>query len=349
MSGDDRPHDPSQKRLDDARARGEIPHSPDLTAAAALAGFVLALWQFGPAAMAAMGNAAMAGLAQADRAAVVGPILQGMLRPILPVLLMPAVAALAALMAQRAIAFVPDRLAPKLSRINPVATLGHRFGPQGLADFARSMVKMVLVAITLYLVIRSQIGTIIGTSAASPAQSVLAMGRMVFGFLAAVVALSVTIGLVDLLWQIRSHRARLRMTLQEVKDEHRESEGDPHAKAQRRARGQEIATNRMLRDVEQADVIIVNPTHYAVALVWQRHKQMPPVLLAKGTDEIAARIRERAAEYGVPIRRDPPTARAIHAGVEIGQPIRPEHYRAVAAAIRFAETMRKRAGQRPRL
>jgi flagellar biosynthetic protein FlhB len=127
-----------------------------------------------------------------------------------------------------------------------------------------------------------------------------------------------------------------------VIDEHKDSEGDPHLKQQRRQRGHDIATNRMLLDVGCADVIIVNPTHYAVALKWKRSDRSAPICLAKGVDEIAARIREQAALHGVAVHSDPPTARALHATVEVGAPIRPEHYRAVAAAIRFAEALRKR-------
>ena len=99
----------------------------------------------------------------------------------------------------------------------------------------------------------------------------------------------------------------------------------------------------MLTDVATADVVVVNPTHYAVALRWERTKGKAPVCVAKGMDEVAKRIRERAAEHGVPIHSDPPTARAIHAGVDVGQEIRVEHYRAIAAAIRFADAMRKKA------
>ena len=100
---------------------------------------------------------------------------------------------------------------------------------------------------------------------------------------------------------------------------------------------------QMLQDVARADVVLVNPTHYAVALKWQRGDRTAPICLAKGVDDIATRIREKASEAGVPIHRDPPTARAIYASVEIGDPIRPEHFKSVAAAIRFAEAMRKRA------
>ena len=155
--------------------------------------------------------------------------------------------------------------------------------------------------------------------------------------------MTAAIGVVDFLWQRHALMQRNRMTRQEMLDEMKDSEGDPHTKAQRRQRGQEIAMNQMLADVAKANVVIVNPTHYAVALKWQRGARTAPILVAKGVDEVARKIRERAAEHGVPIHSDPPTARAIHASVDLGKPIRPDQYRAVAAAIRFAQAMRTRA------
>ena len=131
------------------------------------------------------------------------------------------------------------------------------------------------------------------------------------------------------------------MTHKELMDEFKEMEGDPHVKQERRQRGHEIATSRMMADVPTADVVIVNPTHYAVALKWDRTPGSAPVCVAKGVDEVAARIRATAEEAGVPIHSDPPTARALHATVDLGQEIAEEHYRAVAAAIRFADRMRK--------
>jgi len=157
-----------------------------------------------------------------------------------------------------------------------------------------------------------------------------------------VVITTLLFGGIDYFWQRMQHLRRNRMSRKDLTEEMKDSEGDPHVKQQRRQRGQEIATNRMLRDVVQADVVVVNPTHYAVALKWSRKGRTAPICVAKGVDEVAARIRAKAAEAGVPLQSDPPTARAIYATVEIGQQIRPEHYRAVAAAIRFAESMRKR-------
>ena len=160
--------------------------------------------------------------------------------------------------------------------------------------------------------------------------------------------IAVAIAGVDLVWQRFDHARKLRMSFQEMREETKQSEGDPHMKAQRRSRAEAIATNRMLLDVPKADVVIVNPTHYAVALKWARTKGSAPVCVAKGEGEVALRIREIAATAGVPVHSDPPTARALHATVEIGREIAPEHYRAVAAAIRFADRMRKAARARGR-
>ncbi len=159
---------------------------------------------------------------------------------------------------------------------------------------------------------------------------------------AIILAVAALIGMVDFFWQQAEHTRKNRMSRKEVTDEAKQMEGDPHVKQQRRQRGYEIAMNQMLADVPTADVIIVNPQHFAVALKWNREKGSAPVCVAKGVDEIAAKIRESAAKYGVPIHRDPPTARALYSVVDLGEQIPSEQYRAVAAAIRFAEEMGKR-------
>ena len=133
------------------------------------------------------------------------------------------------------------------------------------------------------------------------------------------------------------------MSHKELTDEAKQAEGDPHMKQQRRQRGHEIAMNKMIAEVPTADVVIVNPTHYAVALKWDRSTPGAPECVAKGVDNVAARIREIAQENAVPIHSDPPTARALYASVNLGEEIAPEHYKPVAAAIRFAEAMREKA------
>ena len=353
----DKPHEATEKKLADARKRGEVPHSTDLTTAAAYGGLLLAGAAFGASSMATMG-AGLAGLLErADHlaraapdgrsGALLGPLLPEVLGPLAIWFGLPATLALIAVIAQRAFVVAPEKLEPKLSRLSLLSNARQKFGRNGLFEFAKSFVKLVVYALILFGFLVFGMERILVTVQLPPAHAIATLGGMTLSFLGIVLAVSLGIGAIDALWQQAEHQRTNRMSRKELMDEMKESEGDPMLKGQRRRRAEEIATNRMLADVPGADVIVVNPTHYAVALKWSRTPGSAPVCVAKGVDEIAARIREHAAEAGVPIHRDPPTARALHATVEIGQEVRPEHYRAVAAAIRFAETMRTRA-RRPR-
>jgi flagellar biosynthesis protein FlhB len=348
-------HEPSQKRLDDARARGEVPQSPDLVGAAAYGGFVLACVTSGPQALQAVGEVGGILLGQADRMAALlsagaaAPIMGILLRvggAVAPFFLLPAVAAVVALIAMRAVAISPSKLAPRLSRISPIQNFGHKFGREGLFEFAKSTVKLVVIAVVLGVFLMQRFAEILPTLELGAGLVMVVLLRLTVAFLGIVLAIAVALGAIDFVWQRAQFIRRNRMSRQEVMDEFRQSEGDPHLKAQRRQRGQAIATNRMLLDVPRADVVIVNPTHYAVALRWNKAAGSAPVCVAKGVDEVAAIIRGRAALAGVPIHSDPPTARALFGTVEIGEEIRPEHYRAVAASIRFADAMRKKARAR---
>ena len=169
------------------------------------------------------------------------------------------------------------------------------------------------------------------------------LAHLLIEFMFVVLLISLVIGAVDYLWQRHDFMRQNRMSYRELQDEHKRSEGDPHLKQERRQRGAEIATSQMMADVPTADVVIVNPTHYAVALKWSRAPGSAPVCVAKGVDHIAHTIREVATEHSIPIRHDPPTARVLYATTQLGDEIEPDHYKAVAAAIRFAQTMRARA------
>ena len=254
----------------------------------------------------------------------------------------PAAAAVLALIAQRAPVFAPSKLAPKWSRLSPIATAKQKFGSQGLVEFAKGLVKLVVVSVVLGMFLWGNRDRIIGALRLEPGIVTAEMLGLTQGLLVRIAIIAAVIGLFDLLWQRVSHRNRQMMTRKQLLDEMKDSEGDPQLKQQRRARAVAIATTPLAREVAGADVIIVNPTHYAVALAWDRTSGAAPVCVAKGVDAMAARIREIAAENGVPIRSDPPTARALFAEVAVGQQIARRHYVAVAAAIRFAEELRKR-------
>lgn len=348
----DKEHEPSQKRLDDARTRGEIARSADLATACGYAGLLLAAASLGAQSLQSLGDMGAVLLDQADQfaplltrggAAPFAGMMTAMIWALVPFFVLPGVLVVAYLLASKTLIFTPDKLAPKLSRISPMATAKQKFGRSGLFEFGKSFVKLLVISTLLTKFLLQHADDVIGTLYLAPAISTALLMQLLIKFMLLVLIIALVTGGIDFFWQRAQHIRQNRMSRKDMIDESRDQDGDPHMKAQRRQRGYDIATNQMLADVARADVLIVNPTHYAVALKWNRAARRAPVCLAKGTDEIAARIRERAAEAGIPIHSDPPSARALHASVEIGHEIRPEHYRAVAASIRFAEAMRKRA------
>lgn len=353
--GADKPHEATPRKLEQARKKGQIPRSQDLTTSATYLGLLIALVAFGGWSVERLGTAAVVLIDQPDRlaplifgggAAPVGGLLATLVLGLAPWLGLPAAMALASVIAQRSLVFTGENLEPRLSRISPLATAKQKFGRKGLFEFAKSAAKLGLFSAVLAFYLAREAEAILGLLNLSPGMIAAELARLLAGFLAVIIVISAAIAGLDYLFQVAEHRRRNRMSHKELRDEAKESEGDPHLKHERRRRGIDIATNRMLAEVPKADVVIVNPTHFAVALKWSRKSGAAPVCVAKGADEIARRIREAAVEAAVPVHRDPPTARALHATVELGQQIRPEHYRAVAAAIRFAEGMRARAKAR---
>lgn len=344
----DKPHDPTEQKLRQARAKGDIPRSAEVNVLLAYAGAVLALVVAAPLAVGpwlARGSALPATIAAPEGAvfdmawAWAGFAALATLGLLVP----PAVLVLLGLAAQRGLVFTPSKLAPDLKRINPVKNAAQKFGPQGLVTFGLSLLKLGLTLGGAWFLYRRLLGRLTDAGYMREMQWLPGLGWMLRDALLLALGVTVVIAGADVLWKRFDHRRRNRMSRKEVEDEHKESEGDPQFKAVRRQRAVDIALGSMLADVEKADVVIVNPTHYAVALQWKRGSGRAPVCLAKGTDEVARRIRERAAEHGVPVWSDPPCARALHAAMEIGEEIPVEQFAAVAAAIRFAEAMRRKA------
>lgn len=360
MSGEeedsDKQYEPSQKKLDDARKKGEIARSADLTTAAAYGGLLIVMLTIGPASLGRLATALSAILGRADdlslevfsggAAPFYGSVQQQVLGGMAPWFAAPTVFALLSVALQRGFLFTASKAAPKVSRVSLISGVKNKFGRQGLFEFAKSSTKLVIYCVILGFFLVGQIDRIIGSMQLPPRLVIVELGRMLVALMGIVLLVALALGSIDFLWQRAEHHRKNRMSRKEMMDELKQSEGDPHMKQQRRQRGQDIATNKMLLDVPTADVVIVNPTHYAVALKWDRSQASAPVCVAKGVDEIAARIRVLAAENAVPLHSDPPTARALHAKVALGQEISQDHYRAVAAAIRFAEDIRRKAAAR---
>lgn len=343
-------HEPSAKRMEEARKKGDVARSTDLTTAASYTGFVVAFSAGGAIVLAAAEHlstllepvAKWDGGTRAENAVIGAGLIVHVLLPIGALFLVPILTTLGALFAQRALVFAPTKIHPKLSRISPLSTARQKFGIEGLVEFLKNTAKLALVGGLLSSFLLMNLNEIMATAMLEPGLGITFLIAILGKFLFLATLITALIGGVDFLWHIRTLRRRNRMTRKEMLDELKDSEGDPHTKSERRQRGQELAMNQMLAEVATASVIIVNPTHYAVALRWKRSDPSAPVVVAKGIDEIAMKIRSEATKCGIPIHIDPPTARAIHATIRMGQPIQREHYKAVAAAIRFADIMRKK-------
>lgn len=349
-------HEPSQRKLDEARKKGEIPRAPDLLTAMAYLGLLTCIVALGGRSLERFAEALLPLIEQPERleslffgedaTPVAGGLMASSLTPALPFLAVPGLFVLLTLFATRGLVFAGSKLAPKASRINPIENAKNKFGRRGLFEFFKSFVKLSLYSILLAFFLRGQLDVIVGAVMGTPGDVVLQMTDLIRQFLFIVVLIAAVIGGIDLFWQRAEHTRKNRMTMKELRDEMKESEGDPHLKQHRRMRAQEMALNQMMSEVPNADVIIVNPTHFAVALKWSRMAGSAPVCVAKGQDAVAARIREAAKEAGVPIHSDPPTARALYATTKIGAEIASDQYRPVAAAIRFADRMRAKAKDR---
>jgi len=358
MSGDqddtDKTHEPTQHKLDEARKKGELARSADLTTAAAYWGFLITGLLAGSYSVTHVSTQFMVMMDQADglsdlifaghATAPVGGMMSSLMSGLAAWFILPAGLALLSLFATRTLVFSPSKLAFKASRINPISNAKNKFGPSGLFEFAKSMVKLIAYSVVLGLFLQARLPDLEGSLYAEPGGIGALLGKVLVEFMLVVCIVALVIGGIDFLWQHFDHLRKNRMSHQELRDESKQQEGDPHMKSERRARGAQIASEQMMADVPKADVILVNPTHYAVALKWSREPGAAPHCVAKGVDHMALAIRELAAKHDVPIRHDPPTARALYATTRIGDQIDPDHYRAVAAAIRFAETMRRRAG-----
>ncbi|MEM0930116.1 MAG: flagellar type III secretion system protein FlhB [Pseudomonadota bacterium] len=342
----------SPQRRQKARGKGDVPVSTEANTAAAYLGFLIAMLIVAPFVTSLVlslrgyllrPEAAGLALIEGDLAA---ETLQQATFFVLPLVALPAAAVIASLFAQQGIVIAPSRIAPDIKKISPIDGAGKKFGPQGLTEFAKSAGKMILYSIIGGIILwREATGMLQSAGAQAGSLANLLLREIVVMFGVALLIQAV-FALIDIPLIRAQREGRIKMSAQEAKDEAKENEGDQDIKQRRRMRAEKIAMSRMMDDTKSADVLITNPTHYAVALKWERSGDHLPICVAKGTDDVAFRLREVAREAGVPIKEDPPCARSLYATVDLGAPIKPEHFAAVAAAIRFADRMRlKRRGK----
>jgi len=344
----ERSEDPTPKRLDEAIKRGDVVKSSEVNTWFMIAGGTLMLMVFATPLAANLATTFSGLLANSYQIPADGPALAALARRLainiltvlgIPFLLL-ALAAIAGNAIQHRTVFSVEPLRPQLSKISLVAGFNRLFSRQALANFAKGLAKLTLMGAVIVALLWPQRHRLGGLVKADPAVILPFTRSLTMQMLGTVVAILAIIAAADYLFQYRQWYERQKMSLRELKEEFRQTEGDPTVKGKLRQLRQSRTRKRMMAAVPKAAVVITNPTHFAVALQYERGMNAP-VCLAKGVDLIARKIREVAEAHGIPVVENPPLARTLHATVEIDQEIPPEHYRAVAEIIGYLMRLRR--------
>jgi flagellar biosynthetic protein FlhB len=335
--------EPTQKRLQEAFEHGDIAKSPEVSAFVLLLGGTMAIMMFGGSATRGVADAMRVFIEQPEQMSVdpsgimglarhVTLTLAGILAPVFAVMM---AAAVAGHVLQGRPTFSLEKVKPDFSKLNIFAGLKRMFGLEGLMNLVKGLLKIGLVGFAIWTQIwpeRNMLQSVLGQS---PMGVVGDMSHLLYKVLMAALISLAAIAAADYFIQRYRFLQRNKMSKQEIKEEYRQSEGDPHIKAKIRQIRQERAKKRMIAAVPEATVIITNPTHYAVALKYESGKMAAPVCVAKGVDAVALKIREVAKEHNVPVIENPPLARALFATVEVDEVIPAEHFKAVAQVIGY--------------
>jgi flagellar biosynthesis protein FlhB len=349
-SQDDSEHtqDPTPKRLDEAIKRGDVVKSAEVNAWFMIAGGALALLVFAPPAASSLEATLRGLLADSYEIPTDGAALVHMTRTLLldvlsalgvPLVLL-TLAAFVGSVIQHPIVLSVEPVRPQLSRISPVAGLSRLFSKVALVNFAKGLAKLVLFGAVLTALLWPERLRLAGLIGIDPAIILPVTSALTMRMLGSVVAILAIVAAADYLFQYRQWYERQKMSVREMREEFRQTEGDPAVKGKLRQLRQSRMRKRIMAAVPKASVVITNPTHFAVALKYERGMNAP-ICIAKGVDLLARRIREIAEAHDIPVIENPPLARALHGTVEIDQEIPPEHYRAVAEIIGYLMRLRR--------
>ncbi len=343
--------DPSEKKLRDAHEKGDVAKSQEVNTWFILSGSALVFGMMaGPTSQGLMTSLASL-LGNAEKFEVGGPALTafwgGLASSILMVALLPCIIlagfAVAANLVQHAPLLSADPIKPKFSKVNPYEGAKRLFSKDALVNFAKGLLKLGVVSAALWFVLAPELDSLEAMISLDPSMILVDFMDLAMKIFWAVLVIVTVIAIADYIYQRTRWWNRLKMTLQETRDEYKQQEGDPQVKGRIRQIRHERSRRRMMASVPQATVVITNPTHFAVALKYDRDMAAPKCV-AKGADAIAFRIRELAKEHDVPIVENPPLARALFASVEIEQTIPAEHFKAVAEVIGFVMRLKKPSG-----
>ncbi|WP_380874088.1 flagellar biosynthesis protein FlhB [Sphingomonas sp. DBB INV C78] len=347
---DQKTEEPTQKKLDDARAKGDIFTAPEMRHAAMFVAMIvvaggLAAWtlaRLGTMFVRLWGNADDFSLEPAGAQNLMGGVMAHFAVSLAPIAGLLVGCAFLTLFLQGRPSFNWSRVGLKWSKLSPLNGANRLFGKRAIVEFGKTLAKFAVIITVAIIVAWPKAVALDQLIGSGPGAIGQAAGEIVYRMIKTVAILVLLLALFDFIYQRRAYMQKMRMSLQELKDEIKQSDGDPKIKARIRQIRMQRARRRMMTAVPTASVIITNPTHYAVALKYDHGAMAAPVVVAKGVDAVALKIREVAAGAKVPIVESPPLARALYAAVEIDHPIPVEHYAAVAEIIGYVMRLARR-------
>lgn len=340
---------PTPKKIKDARKKGNVARSDEVVSIGVLLIAVVGMRWLGPALWTNLQVFLHEGLGQASHeeltpqaaSMMARRIFQQALLTLLPMLGLLGLSAVVLNIVQTGPLLSGHSLKPQFSRVNPGAGAKRIISMDGLVKLAKSLSKFAIVGIVVYLTMKAQFAEIVGLQQFSVGEGTARLGKMGYDIAMYSTAALFVMALLDLVWQRRKHIKQLMMTKQELKQEMKESDGDPMVRAAIRRRRQQLM-NRMIAAVKTSDVVITNPTHFAVALKYDPVTMQAPMVVAKGQDHLAFRIRDVAMKAGVPVLEEPPLARSLHKSVPIGQYIPAHLFHAVAEVMAWVYALRSK-------
>ena len=351
MAADDageKTEQPTARRLQEARERGQVPRSTDLTASLSLLAALLLLNALGPQMLDSLMNMVReigraSDVTSGSLPVWIGRMIKAAVGMVLPFVLTLTVVTVAGGILQSGMVLAWSKLTPKLDKLSPITGFKRLFALDSLTRVGMGILKIALVATIAYFGVLAEIELVLTAGALAPIEAFDLACQLVFKLALRIALVLLVLGLLDFLYQRWNVTRNLKMTKQEVKDELKRMEGDPQAKQRRRQLQLKLAMQRIGIDVPNADVVVTNPTEFAVALKYDEATMAAPRVTAKGQDLLALRIRQVAQQHGIPIVQRPPLARALYASAEIGRDVPAEFYRAVAEVLAYVYQLSGRA------
>jgi len=347
-SDQERTEQPTGKRIEKAREQGDVPRSREMSTCVVLLVGGFALWMFTDPLVTSL-SSTMVSAMTLERAMAydltllfnhLGGHFMDIAFALMPIASMMLLGAVASPLMLGGWLFNSGSLGPKFERMNPLKGIMNMFSLNSLVELIKSILKTILVGTIAWFTMRSHIGAVLNLSVEPLESSSSHMRQLLWVSFITMVCALIVIAAIDVPYQLWNYTRKLKMTRQEVKEEHKEIDGDPQIKARIRALQRAAARRRMMSSVPTADVVVTNPSHFAVALKYSEGAMSAPVVVAKGTEAVAAKIREVAQEHKVPILEAPPLARALHYHTDIGEEIPEALYAAVAEVLAYVFQLR---------